>query len=124
MYLRAFFSGPTVLATASLVAAPALAQQDRPMTVKRYAQRINDRTVVSTRDEDGRRRTRVIVQRRSFLDAGTQVLPGERKFTDYAIPPTGRSAISPAMNNTAFTWENQIMPGPFDLPGQRNPRQW
>ena len=24
---------------------------------------------------------------RSFLDAGTEVLPGERKFLDYAFPP-------------------------------------
>ncbi|MGB3272081.1 MAG: hypothetical protein WBA66_04190 [Xanthobacteraceae bacterium] len=32
-------------------------------------------------------RTRVYISRRSFLDAGTEVLPGERKFTDYAIPP-------------------------------------
>lgn len=35
-------------------------------------------------------RTRVYVTRRSWLDAGTEVLPGERKFTDYAFPP-GRS---------------------------------
>ena len=32
-------------------------------------------------------RTRVYVTRRSWLDAGTEVLPGERKFTDYAVPP-------------------------------------
>ena len=32
-------------------------------------------------------RTRITVERRSFLDAGTQVQPGERKFTDYAVPP-------------------------------------
>ena len=32
-------------------------------------------------------RTRVFVTRRSWLDAGTEVLPGERKFTDYAFPP-------------------------------------
>ena len=32
-------------------------------------------------------RTRVYVSRRSWLDAGTEVLPGERKFTDYAFPP-------------------------------------
>lgn len=32
-------------------------------------------------------RTRVYVTRRSWLDAGTEVQPGERKFTDYAIPP-------------------------------------
>lgn len=32
-------------------------------------------------------RTRVYVTRRSWLDAGTEVLPGERKFTDYALVP-------------------------------------
>ena len=32
-------------------------------------------------------RTRVYVSRRSWLDAGTEVLPGDRKFTDYAFPP-------------------------------------
>ena len=32
-------------------------------------------------------RTRVYVTRRSWLDAGTEVLPGERKFSDYAFPP-------------------------------------
>jgi Flp pilus assembly protein CpaB len=29
----------------------------------------------------------VIVEKRSFLDAGTEVKPGQRKFTDYAFPP-------------------------------------
>ncbi|ABE37729.1 hypothetical protein [Rhodopseudomonas pseudopalustris] len=32
-------------------------------------------------------RTRVYVTKRSWLDAGTEVLPGDRKFTDYAFPP-------------------------------------
>lgn len=32
-------------------------------------------------------RTRVYVSKRSWLDAGTEVLPGDRKFTDYAFPP-------------------------------------
>ena len=32
-------------------------------------------------------RTRVYVTTRSWLDAGTEVLPGDRKFTDYAFPP-------------------------------------
>jgi hypothetical protein len=31
--------------------------------------------------------TRIYVSRRSWLDAGTEVLPGDRKFTDYAFPP-------------------------------------
>ena len=33
-----------------------------------------------------RPRARITVEPRSFLDAGTEVLPGERKFTDYALP--------------------------------------
>ena len=32
--------------------------------------------------------TRVYVTTRSWLDAGTEVLPGDRKFQDYAFPPT------------------------------------
>ena len=31
--------------------------------------------------------TRIFVTKRSWLDAGTEVLPGDRKFTDYAFPP-------------------------------------
>jgi hypothetical protein len=31
--------------------------------------------------------TRIYVTKRSWLDAGTEVLPGERKFLDYAYPP-------------------------------------
>jgi hypothetical protein len=30
--------------------------------------------------------TRIYVTRRSWLDAGTEVLPGDRKFSDYAFP--------------------------------------
>ena len=30
--------------------------------------------------------TRIYVTKRSWLDAGTEVLPGERKFQDYAFP--------------------------------------
>jgi hypothetical protein len=35
--------------------------------------------------------TRIYVTKRSWLDAGTEVLPGDRKFTDYAFPPGPRS---------------------------------
>jgi hypothetical protein len=31
--------------------------------------------------------TRLYVTKRSWLDAGTEVQPGERKFTEYAFPP-------------------------------------
>ena len=32
-------------------------------------------------------RTRVYVSKRSWLDGGTEVNPGDRKFMDYAFPP-------------------------------------
>ncbi|KQT06011.1 MAG: hypothetical protein ACOY3N_26140 [Bradyrhizobium sp.] len=32
-------------------------------------------------------RTRIYVSKRSWLDGGTEVNPGDRKFTDYAFPP-------------------------------------
>jgi hypothetical protein len=44
-------------------------------------------TVAVHRDESGRTRTRLIVQPRSYLDGGTEVLPGQRKYSDYAFPP-------------------------------------
>jgi hypothetical protein len=68
-----------------------------------------------------RARTRVRVQRRSFLDGGTEVLPGERKFMDYAFPP-GHSPTS-VIDNTAFSRRSPL-PGPYDLPGRNNPYPW
>ncbi|CEG10214.1 hypothetical protein BN961_03651 [Afipia felis] len=51
-------------------------------------------TVVASRDGRGVNysyragpRTRVFISRRSWLDGGTEVLPGDRKFTDYALAP-------------------------------------
>ena len=51
------------------------------------------------------------VQKRSFLDAGTEVKPGQRKFTDYAFPP-GYSPTS----SIDFTSGNVRGPliGPWD----------
>lgn len=65
-----------------------------------------------------RARTRITVQRRSFLDPGTEVLPGERKFTDYVFPP-GYSATS-VIDNTVFS-HRPPLPGYYDLPGRNNP---
>jgi hypothetical protein len=72
--------------------------------------------------EEGQRpRTRVIVQQRSFLDGGTEVLPGERKYTDYVFPP-GYSPTS-VIDNTGMG-QRSPLPGPFDLPGRDNPYPW
>lgn len=47
-------------------------------------------------------RTRIYVTKRSWLDAGTEVLPGERKFQDYAFPP--------ALGYPSFARENLNRP--------------
>lgn len=118
MFKRAFIAA-LAIATVATALSPASAQERKRVVRKA------DGTYVSIRDEDGRRRTRIIIQRRSFLDGGTQVLPGERKFSDYATQPAmGRSAVAPALRNTSSNWESQILPGPFDLPSNRNPMQW
>ena len=45
-------------------------------------------------------RTRVFVTTRSWLDAGTEVLPGDRKFLDYAFPsPYGYPTFARENNN-------------------------
>lgn len=73
------------------------------------------------RVRQARARTRIIVRHRSYLDPGTEVLPGDEKYTDYAVPPT-YSATS-VIDNTPFSHRSPL-PGPFDLPGRNNPMQW
>jgi hypothetical protein len=84
-----------LIAGAVPLASPASAQARKPDAAER----------------DARARARVTVQKRSFLDAGTEVLPGQRKFTDYAFPP-GYSATS----SIDFTSGNVRGPliGPWD----------
>jgi hypothetical protein len=100
----------TLLALASV--APSAQAQSRNY------QRGTDATVVYYTDEFGRRRTRVILQKRSYLDAGTEVLPGERKFNDYAQPP-GYSAIDSAMG-PGHGYDRQPLNGFYDV--RNNPR--
>ena len=60
-----------------------------------------------------RARTRVVVERRSFLDAGTEVLPGQRKFLDYAFPPTHTPMDVEQNTGGRVGWHNSPLPGPF-----------
>jgi hypothetical protein len=61
-----------------------------------------------------RPRTRVVVVPRSFLDAGTQVQPGqERKFLDYAYPPLYQPYNAVTNIGGRVGWHNSPLPGPF-----------
>ena len=92
----------------TLATSPADAQQRRRATIEQ--QRV---VVVPAK----RARTRIVVRGRSFLDAGTEVLPGERKFNDYVDPPGGYSALRNIDVYGGF--RRQPLPDPFDLPGAR-----
>jgi hypothetical protein len=62
-------------------------------------------------------RTRVYVTTRSWLDAGTEVLPGDRKFQDYAFPsPFGYPDF--ARENLNRPIDRQPLNPPSDLGGE------
>lgn len=66
--------------------------------------------------------TRIYVSERSWLDGGTEVLPGERKFTDYAFPPG--SSFARSNNNRPL--DRQPLSPDSDVGGfaQRIPISW
>src|ERR1700712_977926 len=69
-------------------------------------------------------RTRVYVTSRSWLDAGTEVLPGDRKFQDYAFPPEvgspsfARQKRTPPIDRQPLNppWDMGGYPQQFPLP--------
>ena len=68
--------------------------------------------------------TRVYITTRSWLDAGTEVLPGERKFLNYAFPsPYGYPDFARENNNRPI--DRQPLNPPSDLGGfPRNLLDW
>jgi hypothetical protein len=103
----------TALAAAAAVAlafaTPADAQQRRG-----YQQQRGERITII--DENGRVRTKITVRPRSYLDGGTEVVPGERKFMDYAAPSTYMNASPSAAWDPTGTHRFPL-PMPFELPG-------
>lgn len=60
--------------------------------------------------------TRIYVTKRSWLDAGVEVLPGDRKFTDYAFPPdNGYPTFARENNNRPI--DRQPLNPPSDMGG-------
>jgi hypothetical protein len=61
-------------------------------------------------------RTRIYVSKRSWLDGGTEVLPGDRKFNDYAFPPAiGYPTFARENNNRPI--DRQPLSTPSDVGG-------
>jgi len=100
------------IATVALTAPPATAAPKKKSVTSQ------SEVVVASRT-----RSRIRVAPRSFLDGGTEVLPGERKFMDYAFPAGEIGAPLSQVQGTAFNRETAL-PGPFYLPSRRNPWPW
>ena len=110
MNLRILTAGLSLAAatlfTIGLGANPADAQQPRSSVLSRNAVSPNSSYQQGPR-------TRIFVSKRSWLDLGTEVKPGDRKYTDYAIPP-GYNAPDQI---TGRSFSRQPFVDPWDLPG-------
>ena len=110
MNMKAYAAGLCVAVIA--VTAMAVPAADAQTTTKRYT---------TTRVAKAERpRSRIVVAPRSFLDAGTEVRPGERKFTDYAFPPSGNGGIGiNAVTSTGgkVGWDRSPLMQPGQLGG-------
>ncbi len=114
MRLKNFATAFAVAAALALLAAPADAAPKKKRVVTGTGH-----TVFVSRDEDGRTRTRVIIQKRSYLDPGTETFPGENTGNSYAQFPNQHATS--VLDNTAFGGHQSALPNLWTLPGKNNP---
>ena len=98
------------------IAASALIAAPNPAEAQRRTYRGDQTERITIIDENGRARTRITVRPRSFLDGGTEVLPGERKYMDYAQAPT-YGWLAPTSSWDPLGVHRYPLPMPFELPG-------
>jgi len=114
MTLRALAAVLALASGAALISTQADAQ-----TTQRVV-RNGDRTVIISRDEMGRKRTRIVVDKRSYLNPGTQVFPGEVRYND-SIQAVMRDPNELFRHTGADTDPSGVLPR-MGLPGpNRNP---
>jgi len=115
----------SAIAVVGLVVSPASAQstQPQPKAKRPQQQQQYDRDGRPTYGPRGPNvvyqqgpHTRVYVTTRSWLDAGTEVLPGDRKFQDYAFPPElGYPSFARENNNRPI--DREPLNPPSDMGG-------
>ena len=105
------------------VAAVSLAALATPADAQRRVYRSDQTERITVIDENGRARTRITVKPRSYLDGGTEVVPGERKFMDYAQAPT-YGWLAPTSSWDPVGTHRYPLPMPFELPGYSPYSYW
>jgi hypothetical protein len=102
------------VAAAALSATPAVAAKKRAVVANAYAQSPPPRGVTVRGPNVSYMsgpHTRVFITKRSWLDAGTEVLPGERHYLDYALPPGNSAGINNLAGPAAPAgWQNPNWP--------------
>jgi len=115
MRLKFIVTAIAAAAAMAMLAAPADAAAKKKRVVAGAGH-----TVFVSRDEDGRTRTRIIIQKRSYLDPGTETFPGENLGNNnYVQSPNHRA--DDVLDNTAFGSNQSPLPGLFTLPSKNNP---
>ncbi len=114
MRLKFIATAIAAVAAMAMLAAPADAAAKKKRVVAGTGH-----TVFVSRDENGRTRTRIIIQKRSYLDPGTEQFPGERSDHEYVMPPNHHA--DGVLDNTAFGSNQTALPGAFTLPFRSNP---
>ena len=78
-------------------------------------------TTIITRDEFGRTRTRIVVQKRSYLDGGTEVMPADNinGFRSQFMAHRPSAVLDKTSADRPGWWND-----PFFLAGKRNPYPW
>lgn len=122
MRLKLTAIAATGLAAAVALSLPAEAAKKKRTTTTRagytYVQQAPG-TVIVTRGEDGRTRTKVLVQKRSYLDGGTEVMPGTYQPANGAAFYGQRA--TDILGPNVITNPPGPIPDPFFLPGKNNP---
>jgi hypothetical protein len=111
--LGAFAQDPNELAATFNERFPTDQTSTQPSLEIPAAKKEQDVTTTTRVVSAKRPRSRVVVVSRSFLDAGREVLPGERKFLDYAFPPTHTTLDVVTNTGGRVGWHNSPLPGPF-----------
>ena len=114
------------IAVVAAVAVGALSTADAAPRKRQYVQAapayVPATTYVMHRDEQGRTRTKILVQKRSYLDGGTKVMPGDISGTnrENLINSFSYNPSSASVSNAGIAPPRPV-PDPFFLPGKNNP---
>jgi hypothetical protein len=115
----AVFAAFAVGAISSADAAPRKSKRQYVQAAPAY---VPVSTYVMHRDEQGRTQTKILVQKRSYLDGGTEVMPGDISGTnrDNLINSFSYNPSRASVSNDNV-WPTRPIPDPFFLPGKNNP---